>query len=206
MPDRDEEEYQLAAALLLLWIAFSRISKVGPTAFKLFREQFDIHITPVLKRLYGTARTELGRGFGANYVETESSSGSGATATRVPGMDHRIDAYANRLWGTFQNRLEKIEAKKSAGEPVEDFGQSDAELISITELSQLQSDAEMDAAEDVNRSVGSRLVAVWRTEPGACPICSPLNGTTREWKIKFPHGPPAHPRCRCWLDWREFLG
>ena len=40
----------------------------------------------------------------------------------------------------------------------------------------------------------------WRTERDArvCPICQPLNGTTRSnWEAKFPEGPPAHERCRC---------
>ena len=40
----------------------------------------------------------------------------------------------------------------------------------------------------------------WRTELDAsvCPICAPLHGTKRPvWSLKFPAGPPAHPRCRC---------
>lgn len=44
----------------------------------------------------------------------------------------------------------------------------------------------------------------WRTEEDGrvCPVCSPLNGSTRRrWSRFFPSGPPAHPRCRCWIDY-----
>ena len=45
---------------------------------------------------------------------------------------------------------------------------------------------------------------IWRTEKDAkvCPICRPLDGTARTvWAQKFPSGPPAHPRCRCEIDY-----
>lgn len=42
----------------------------------------------------------------------------------------------------------------------------------------------------------------WWTEADqrVCPICQPLHKTKREnWSRLFPSGPPAHPRCRCWI-------
>jgi len=44
------------------------------------------------------------------------------------------------------------------------------------------------------------MVEVWFTQDDerVCPICGPLHGTTpRTWRARFPGGPPAHPRCRC---------
>lgn len=43
---------------------------------------------------------------------------------------------------------------------------------------------------------------VWWTEDDqkVCPICKPLHRTKRgskKWRI----GPPAHPRCRCWIEY-----
>ncbi len=46
----------------------------------------------------------------------------------------------------------------------------------------------------------------WRTEQDGkvCPVCKPLDGTTRKvWALKFPGGPPAHPRCRCDIDYQK---
>lgn len=35
-----------------------------------------------------------------------------------------------------------------------------------------------------------------------CPICAPLHGTRRSnWTRFFPSGPPAHPWCRCWIEY-----
>jgi hypothetical protein len=50
-----------------------------------------------------------------------------------------------------------------------------------------------DVIEDTH---GIKLEAFWMTEPGACPICEPLDRTPRaEWSKKFPRGPKAHPNC-----------
>lgn len=36
-----------------------------------------------------------------------------------------------------------------------------------------------------------------------CRICRPLHLTEREnWQQYFPEGPPAHPMCRCWIDYQ----
>lgn len=45
----------------------------------------------------------------------------------------------------------------------------------------------------------------WHTEGDArvCEICRPLDGREEDyWRRLFPDGPPAHPRCRCWIDYR----
>lgn len=35
-----------------------------------------------------------------------------------------------------------------------------------------------------------------------CPVCAPLHGTRRSnWTRFFPSGPPAHPWCRCWIEY-----
>lgn len=55
-------------------------------------------------------------------------------------------------------------------------------------------------------TIGKRLsiTAHWNTERDSlvCPVCRPLHGKPQgEWGV-FANGPPAHPRCRCWLNWR----
>lgn len=46
------------------------------------------------------------------------------------------------------------------------------------------------------------LLIVWRTQldEKVCPICSPLEGTTKEFWGEFDDGPPGHTRCRCYLS------
>lgn len=44
----------------------------------------------------------------------------------------------------------------------------------------------------------------WFTEQDrkVCSICSPLHGTSRDnWSRFFSSGPPAHPFCRCWIQY-----
>ncbi len=56
---------------------------------------------------------------------------------------------------------------------------------------------------------GSQIAAYWQTEKDekVCPICSPLHnqleqpGVIGNWTELFPLGPPAHPRCRCFIVW-----
>ena len=46
----------------------------------------------------------------------------------------------------------------------------------------------------------------WRTEDDSrvCPLCSPLDDTTREvWSRTAPDGPPRHPRCRCVIEYEN---
>lgn len=52
--------------------------------------------------------------------------------------------------------------------------------------------------------VGDGLTALWITERDdrVCPICRPLNKRpARDWDTLFPQGPPAHPNCRCHLEY-----
>lgn len=48
---------------------------------------------------------------------------------------------------------------------------------------------------------------IWNTseDDKVCPICRPLNQKpSEEWAEEFPEGPPAHPNCRCWLEYSDY--
>ncbi|MCR9295568.1 MAG: phage head morphogenesis protein, partial [bacterium] len=129
----------------------------------------------------------------------------GVVVKQIPGLESRIQSYRDRLWSIFENRLdEEIDGIRVPHK--HRLTESDASTIATTELSKLQSSAEMDAERDIVSYSTTRVVAVWRTEPGSCDQCSPMDGRT-DWRLFFPDGPGSpHPNCRCWLEWRKVVG
>lgn len=84
------------------------------------------------------------------------------------------------------------------------FGRSRAEVIAATETTRAISVGEAAAAAFIASTVGEMSKAIWVTERDdrVCWICAPLHRTPEDrWKSKFPVGPPAHPYCRCWLEY-----
>lgn len=81
------------------------------------------------------------------------------------------------------------------------LGPDRAETVAVTETSNAVTDAS-DAAMDAQGLKG--LDDIWRTERDAkvCYICNSLAGKKREvWAWQFDAGPPAHPNCRCWIEY-----
>ena len=87
------------------------------------------------------------------------------------------------------------------------FGQARAEMIATTEVTRMYAEGNL-AAWDATGVVGG---SVWRTanDEKVCPVCGPLHNTTAGlYENGFTTedggigltGPPAHPRCRCWLQ------
>lgn len=98
------------------------------------------------------------------------------------------------------NPDEPSPSKADARQAAEDiFAPSRDENLAVTETTA----AGQDGSEwGVGQSGGVSQEDEWRTEKDArvCPICSPLESRPRsEWGAKFPKGPPAHPRCRCFV-------
>jgi hypothetical protein len=90
-----------------------------------------------------------------------------------------------------------------------------AELIASTEITRAAVQGELELVRGLGRE-GAQLIAVWQTRNDeiVCPICEPLNQRRETPEGGFtPRGeagpgvpsPPAHPRCRCWLN-HEFVG
>ncbi len=82
---------------------------------------------------------------------------------------------------------------RSKGDIVMDY---DLEREAIDAVTGANTDAEIDAAKKIEASGQGRFTAIWRTEPGACPICEPLEGTPPSvWQTVAPNGPGLHPNC-----------
>ncbi len=79
------------------------------------------------------------------------------------------------------------------------------EGIAITETTVGASAGEESVASQYLVVEGRLLLPYWQTERDelVCEICGPLhNRPGTEWRDRFAFGPPAHPRCRCWREWR----
>lgn len=82
------------------------------------------------------------------------------------------------------------------------FGPDRVRRIAVTETTKA---ATAGGENGASLTRGISLDDIWWTENDArvCPICAPLHKRTRqEWGSIVPSGPPAHPMCRCWIEYR----
>jgi hypothetical protein len=124
-------------------------------------------------------------------------------------------SYRHQEWLQEQTRARADRARRRrAGESIQDprltprdiYSDADAARESATAVTNWVSRVEMNIRDTIEDLNGISLVGIWNTEPGACPVCEPLHKTTEDkWRSKFKTGPPAHPNCRCWLQWRELI-
>mgnify|MGYP001083814761 FL=1 len=77
------------------------------------------------------------------------------------------------------------------------FGPVRAEMIAVTEVTRAASEGERAIARQL-RDMGVEMIPVWQTNKDelVCPICGPKSGKP----ITDGAYPPAHPRCRCWVN------
>ena len=79
------------------------------------------------------------------------------------------------------------------------------ETIAATETTRAQVAGERGAADRFNLlHPHDGIEARWHTQDDekTCWICNPLhNQRESTFEVEFPSGPPAHPNCRCYLDW-----
>ena len=102
--------------------------------------------------------------------------------------------------GDLRKRLERV------------YGPKKAEEIATTEVTRAASEGEVELVNELEKS-GIVMKAVWQTSEDdlVCPVCGPLADKEQDGKAggrpywihpdKGQMGPPpAHPRCRCWLN------
>ena len=81
------------------------------------------------------------------------------------------------------------------------FTDSRAERIAATETTNAAVDgAELGAV--LTDGLSAKDTWFTRNDDRVCPICGPLHAKKRTvWGAEFPNGPPAHPNCRCHVDY-----
>jgi hypothetical protein len=92
------------------------------------------------------------------------------------------------------------------------YGDSRAERIAITEVTNAYAEGQLLAGEELAEQFpGVAVVKLWMTEMDdrVCEICGPMDGQEVDIEAEFKGGdgelyqqPPAHPRCRCFLETR----
>lgn len=127
--------------------------------------------------------------------------------------DHRAQQLAQSYVETSQQQLDRAQQqwneRLGAGEEIDSgeihdtatniFGPTRAENIAVTETT---SSASQGGELTVRATVGENDGDTWFTEADGrvCPFCAPLHNNPRSrWERFYPDGPPAHPRCRCWI-------
>jgi hypothetical protein len=75
-----------------------------------------------------------------------------------------------------------------------------ADMIATTEVTRASVQGERAIADEVAKE-GIQMVEVWQTNNDelVCPICGPRHGKVLGDGWTRADGPPAHPRCRCWV-------
>lgn len=121
--------------------------------------------------------------------------------------DARATTLADSVVSTFKDRLETAAAEGGTAadmrKAMREIREEQAKRGGVTETTAANSAGELAYADEHEAETGVKLLATWNTERDGhvCEICAPLDGKDdEEWRDDFPDGPPAHPSCRCWLE------
>jgi hypothetical protein len=124
------------------------------------------------------------------------------------GAEKQVDDLADQMTETNKSWYDEW----NEDQPFEDwarerlFPDSRAGNVAITETTNAVTLGERTVVDQM-RELGVGVDALWITkrDERVCPVCGPLhNQPSSQWADEFAMGPPAHPRCRCYLIY--FLG
>lgn len=203
-PDRDDVEYDMQDAVLKALLEFSE-GAVGALRneeepdYQKLQALLITAIIPFLARAARDRALQIQNAFELHVDQAQ--------------LDAEIEAWAREYATALSLELVAttrglVEQAATAPSP-EEFnslmnracGEERAELIAVTEIT-LAVSAGLTLLNALYRRIYQVQVEErWFTQQDerVCPICGPLHGTTREtWGTRFPDGPPAHPRCRCY--------
>lgn len=170
-------------------------------------EDFTRAVRPTLTKTFeeGATRIQDEVTFGVDWaiVKQEASSWAakhsfdlvqGITATGREALQKSIAAYYNNglTMGELQNMLSG------------NFSPIRAEMIAVTEVTRASSAGELMMIQELKKA-GISIEILWATNNDdlVCPICGPRNNKRQGEGWLDP--PPAHPRCRCWLNERVLM-
>lgn len=189
LPDRTERETELAAALAALLSSFRADVERGAADWYAFSSGVAATLQRSLSATYQAAANALAvKHSGAEPTEAaDRAAGYAAAAAATIARD---------LSANLRDGLQA--AAERGGDIAPLFTESRAQAIAVTEITRATSEGEAFAAAVVASVTRSLATWRWRTQEddAVCPTCGPLNGR-REPDVE----PPAHPNCRCEMEW-----
>lgn len=168
------------------------------------RKLYKRELTPIVGFVYAESaeNLELERAFSvADDVVRDSAE---AWAQRW------VDTLATDMTETNQRQIDKY-IREYMDDPQQGLGRlkerlativspSRADMVASTEITRANYEGEAFIVNQL-RNEGVTLAAVWFTsnDERVCPVCGPRHNMMRGSAWQLP--PPAHPRCRCWVNW-----
>lgn len=207
--ERESVEEELAAILLLIWA--SQLAAVWATEQRTaaeFRRMLEEAGAPqVVDRVIGRSAENFAAEVGGPAQPMRPQD---MVALRERYLDELATRMAQRQVAYAREyadaRLHHDRTTIGVFEPPEPYSEAQAVTEAVTSVTTVVSQTEREGARNRSNDAGISLHPFWVTEPGACKICQPLHNRGKEaWGARFPDGPPAHPNCRCHLQWLPVL-
>jgi hypothetical protein len=197
---RGKHEAAVAGAVLLLFRRWRPSVRVGIVTEELFVADAIDTLSPRLAKVHSQAFDKLAAEHGlATDGRRLASHWSERTAAKLGRSIARdLD---RKIREATRARIEVDEILKTGV-----LGGARAQNIAITETTRATSIGERDAVNKIGDVLGVKLSTIWVCElkelTPPCKICRPLHRKRKSvWVRRFPFGPPAHPRCRCWKEY-----
>jgi len=182
-----------------------RLENLSPDYFQRMADELQGVIQPVLEDIYTQQTVAL---MGLDKVKAVAvdwnliNQRAAEWARKYSGTlcknvsDSTRDAIRQQLEGFYRDARTMGDLEASLGRL---FSPIRAEMIAITEVTRASAQGELAFAEELRR-LGLKTTFVWQTSQDdiVCPICGPLN--EKEQGQGWSDPPPAHPRCRCFIN------
>lgn len=221
LPNRQDEEAALAALLLVQFEEFQDealgllgdppdMANLPVGYFDRIAQSIKATLLDQLTGLHVEAAERMAEAFDMAWDAARAAKEAAAWAEQR--ATELATDFAKRIYEQISEALQRFREQENSDAAAAGLGvmlatifsEERAEGIAVTETTGAVSEGEIAEARRMERELGVKIVAEWVTERDArvCPICTPLDGQPEEdWREQFPSGPPAHPRCRCYLTW-----
>lgn len=216
LPGRDEREAALAKRLAREFAAARRVTlealgddmnalDLAPEIWAEFEAMFSGAVLPELAATFTAAvdafAETIGYAFDVEVMNAAAAEwAAGYTYELVTGINATSRARLSQIVsGFFDSGVTLADTRAAVAQL---YGPVRAEMIAATEVTRAAVQGERKAAGELERE-GVRMRPVWQTniDDRTCPVCGPLHGKP----VLNGVFPPAHPRCRCWVNHEVIL-